>query len=223
MIGLQGLEPETEGVHGAGRERLHDDIGPSGEVPRDGAAAFGAQVELDRVLAGADQVPQRGVLDATPVGEERTGRSDDVDAAFALDAYDGGTVVGEEPRGHGSGDDPREIEHAQAFEGPTDRHARSLTRARPEQHVVDVAVVLAQLRRRSEAPERSRRRHGPWSRHADRAGRAGRLRLADGELVPVPARVEMLVGQEIGRRRHRSDEQPSLARRGTAPASFGSP
>ena len=170
IVGPQRLEPEAESFHGAGGERLRHDVGPPGKVTRDGAAAFGAQVELDGVLTGSDQMPQGGVLDAAPVGEERTGRADDVDAAFALDAHNGRTVVGEEPRAHRSGDHPGEIEHPQAVEGPTDRFAGSLGRARPAQHVVDVAVVFAQSRGPPEAPQRSRRRRGPWSRHTDSAG-----------------------------------------------------
>jgi hypothetical protein len=135
----QALVVEAEVRHDACAEVVDDEVGADGEAPRQVLPARVVQVDHDAPLAAHERAREA----AAAVAE--------VGAAAVLDPDHVGAEVGEDARRDGAGDDPGEVEDADAVERAAGTRRRDRCGgARRERF----AVVLAQERRPPGAPGR---------------------------------------------------------------------
>jgi len=108
----QGGPAGPEPVQHARAEVLHQHVAGGGQVEQPGHVAGLVQVEQDRALARVDVRVQPGTA-----ADHLAERLRDVGAGqFGPDHV--GAEVGQDPAGERAGHRPRQVEHAQAFQGP---------------------------------------------------------------------------------------------------------
>ncbi len=111
---------DAQALGGAVGEALHDDVGALGQSEEGREPGLGAKIEASAALAAmpdpVSRLPGKGI------------------ATRRLDPRDLRAVVGEEHRGHRTGDPPGEIEHTYAIKDP--RH-------RPEPTNSRLAITMA--------------------------------------------------------------------------------
>src|SRR5262249_14927268 len=113
--GAHRLVAHAEAIEDAGPEGLQDDVG-AGDGPQERLSPLRVlEVQADRALAAGQREEQRrlgGLVDAVVVG--RRG-ADVVAGAGVLDLDDVGAEVAEQQRAEASGEQPAEVEDADAL------------------------------------------------------------------------------------------------------------
>ena len=119
QIGLdfaQRFVVQPPAAHGAGGERLAEDVAPADEVEQHLARLFGGEVERESEFVDVHVAEEAGVVDALFVVMEGADAAGGFDAVGALDAHDGCAEVGEQAGSGRTGNDPHEVEYFDAVE-----------------------------------------------------------------------------------------------------------
>jgi hypothetical protein len=111
VVRRHGGVVQAEAAQAAGLEVLDEHVGAAGQLLRQHQVVGVLQVEGDRPLVAVDAEVVRG----DPVADRRLPGAGVV-AGGALDLHDLGAEVGEQHRGIGPGEDPREVGHEQSGE-----------------------------------------------------------------------------------------------------------
>ena len=199
----QALVADAEPVHHAGAEALEQHVGLAHEPQQHLAPGLGLEVDADRALVAVEREEERraGARLGALVARRRPAHV--VAQPRVLDLEHVGAEVGQQPGAEAAGQQPREVEHADAVE-----------RAAHE------AQALARLRDRGRPPP-DVLAHAPRARHEVAVG-ARHLAVREVEVVLEP---DAHVAAERQRRRRRattararSRSRPTRARRPRAPA-----
>ena len=113
----QAFVGQSQALHGAGAEILHQHIGLLDQAADDGLAGCGLQIDGNALLVAVDALVVAAEMTRLVVGEVRRGAAGQIAAGrFHLDHL--GTLVGKQHGAERSGEHLREIDHAQSGERP---------------------------------------------------------------------------------------------------------
>src|SRR5262249_25005177 len=121
----QRLVTDAPVLHGAGRIRLDENIGPADQIEQHFTPALGVQVDSQTELSGIEMGEHHAALGSVVHAHVPAAGTAAVEPHRSFNLHDGGPEIGQAPRRQGAGVHTREVDTVDTVERkPSGRSAR---------------------------------------------------------------------------------------------------